>query len=109
MEKLPKNLKIVWTQGTRCFVEVTTKNSRGEIEAIDWHSDEENNQLSDRAMYLWFRAAIELAARKPGKEVTFLRCDLDTEPETANNRPFRGTHDVKTIRWADHVYKARFG
>ena len=109
MERLPKNLIIKWTQGTKSIVEVTTRTKKGNLTSIEWHEDKEGKQLTEKAMILWFRAAITLALQKPDKEIVFLRCDLESEPETENNRPFTNPRDVKTIRIAGYTYKSRMG
>lgn len=109
MERLPKNLIIKWTQGTKSFVEVTTRTKKGNHTSVEWHEDKDGKQLTEEAMILWFKAAIALALQKPDKEVIYLRCDLESEPENGNNRPFTHSRDVKRINFAGYTYRSRMG
>lgn len=88
MPRLPENLTISWTRGSKSFAEVTTSNNRGGIKSLEWQEAPSQKQLSEAHMLFLFHLAMKLARKYPERIVHYVRCDIESMPVTENNRPF---------------------
>jgi len=113
---LPKNLSIVWHQGSKSFAEVYSNPLHTGKQRVDEGQEAPiGEQLGEDIMRLLFYKAIDLANKWPDRHVGYVRYDHESLPETDNNRPFimdsspryfKGAEE-KTITYEGYTYKAK--
>lgn len=112
---LPSNMVITWGQGSKSYAEIMTHDrGRGNQDTVDWLEAKPPAQMEEATYLLLFHKALALAESSPGKVVHYIRQDMDTQPETENNRPFimetspryfPGA-EVKTIKYDGCIYNS---